>query len=80
MESLAGAVEAEDWKGVEREAHGIKSGSRNIRADHLGTLLERMEQAGKDGRGEDVRAAFPQLTEAFQQVMDYLKEQGSSAE
>ena len=55
MEALEKAVEGGDWKAVEREAHGIKSGSRNIRADHFGALLETVEQAGREGRGDDVR-------------------------
>jgi len=33
MEALEAAVSAEDWKAVEREAHGIKSGSKNLRAE-----------------------------------------------
>ncbi len=80
MEALESAIAAEDWKAVEREAHGIKSGSRNIRADHFGALLESVEAAGRDERGEEIKAAVSELRTAFQQVMDYLKEQGSSAE
>ncbi len=80
MNALEAAVEAGDWKAVEREAHGIKSGSRNLRADRFGDLLEEVEQAGRDGRGADVRAVFPELRRAYQQVMDYLKEQGSASE
>ncbi|MCJ7630196.1 MAG: response regulator, partial [Longimicrobiales bacterium] len=80
MKALEAAVAAGDWKAVEREAHGIKSGSRNIRADHFGNLLEEMEQAGRDGREADLRAVLPELREAFQRVMDFLHEQGSSSE
>ena len=80
MEALEAAMEAEDWHAVEREAHGVKSGSRNIRADHFGELLETVEQAGREQRGTDIKAVFPELRTAFQQVMDYLKEQGTSAE
>ena len=80
MNALEAAVEAGDWKAVEREAHGIKSGSRNLRADHFGDLLEEVEQAGRDERGAEVRAVFPDLRRAYQQVMDYLKEQGSASE
>ncbi|NNM03737.1 MAG: response regulator [Gemmatimonadetes bacterium] len=80
MDALETAVAAEDWKGVEREAHGIKSGSRNIRADHFGALLESVEEAGREERGDAVKAVIPELRTAFHQVIAYLKEQGSSAE
>jgi len=80
MKALEAAVEAGDWKAVEREAHGIKSGSKNLRADHFGNLLEEMEQAGRDGREADVRDALPDLRRAYQQVMDYLKGQGPASE
>jgi len=80
MEALEAAVEAGDWKAVEREAHGIKSGSKNLRADHFGRLLEEVEEAGREGREADIKAAFPELRTAFQQVMDFLNEQGSAPE
>ena len=80
MNALEEAVAAGDWKAVGREAHGIKSGSRNIRADHFGSLLEEVERAGNDGREADLRAALPDLRATFLQVMGYLKEQGSSSE
>ena len=55
MAALEDAVEAGDMKAVEREAHGIKSGSRNLRADHFGELLEKMELAGREGRTPESR-------------------------
>jgi two-component system sensor histidine kinase/response regulator len=79
MRALEEALAAEDLRAVEREAHGMKSGSRNIRADHFGDLLEEVEQAGKDGREADVRAAFPDLRVAFRQVLHFLNEHGSSS-
>ncbi len=80
MDALEAAVAAEDWQAVEREAHGIKSGSKNLRADHFGALLESMEEAGREGRGADVAAVLPELREAYQQVMEYLTSQESSSE
>lgn len=76
MEALQAAVEAGDLKAVEREAHGIKSGSRNIRADDLAEQLEAMEIAGKEERKEDVLSAMPRLRDSFKQVLDYLSKQG----
>ncbi len=80
MEALEAAAAAGDWKAVEREAHGIKSGSRNIRADSFGSLLEEVERAGKEGREADVRAALPELVATYRRVMAYLKEQGPVSE
>jgi CheY-like chemotaxis protein/HPt (histidine-containing phosphotransfer) domain-containing protein len=79
MEALETAVEEGDLAAVEREAHGIKSGSRNIRADELAKQLEAMEAAGREGRGEDVLSAMPGLRDSFNQVMDYLKRQGPAS-
>ena len=80
MAALEAAVEAGDMKAAQREAHGIKSGSRNLRADYFAELLEGMELAGREGRDEDVAAAMPELKGVFGQVMDYLKRQGSKSE
>ena len=77
--ALEEALAAGDLRAVEREAHGLKSGSTNIRADHFGKLLEEVEQAGKAGLEADVRAAFPDLRAAFRQVLHFLNEHGSSS-
>jgi CheY-like chemotaxis protein len=73
MEALDDAVAAGDMVAVRREAHGMKSGSKNIRADRFGDLLEQLETAGNEGRADDVRAAFPILKSAFEEVMEFLK-------
>jgi two-component system sensor histidine kinase/response regulator len=73
MEALDDAVAAGDMVAVRREAHGMKSGSKNIRADRFGDLLEQLETAGSEGRADDVRAAFPILKSAFEEVMEFLK-------
>jgi PAS domain S-box-containing protein len=80
MAALVAAVQAGDMKAVEREAHGMKSGSRNLRADHFGQLLEEAELAGREGRVADAEAALPKLEEVFGQVMAYLERQGSTSE
>jgi HPt (histidine-containing phosphotransfer) domain-containing protein len=80
MRALETAVEAGDMKAVEREAHGIKSGSRNLRADRFAQLLEELELAGKEDRRADVEAALPTLRRMFDQVMDYLEKEGSAPE
>lgn len=73
MEALDKAVMDGDMVGVEREAHGMKSASKNIRADHFAHLLQMMETAGQEGRTENVRAMYPSLKSAFEGVLDFLK-------
>lgn len=80
MEALEEAVESGDLKQVESEAHGMKSGSRNLRAELLGNLLERVEHAAKDGREEEIRLALPKVREEFHRVMDFLEEKGTPTE
>ncbi len=80
MAALEAAVEAGDMKAVEREAHGIKSGSGNLRADYFAELLEEMEVAGREGRETDAEAALPKMKEVFGQVLDYLERQGFTSE
>lgn len=72
MEALESAVAARDMEAVEREAHGMKSGSRNLRAHQLAILLEAMENAGREGREADVHATFPRVKSEFQAVMAFL--------
>jgi HPt (histidine-containing phosphotransfer) domain-containing protein len=79
MEALEAAVEAGDLRAVEIEAHGVKSGSRSIRADHFGELLEQVEAAGREKREEDIRTLFPEVKAAFEEVMEYLKSQVRSS-
>jgi HPt (histidine-containing phosphotransfer) domain-containing protein len=78
MESLQRAVDSGDLTEVESEAHGMKSGSRNIRADALGSLLETMEHSARDGKAQEIRQGLPAVKAEFQRVMAFLREYGSS--
>lgn len=73
MAALEEAVRAEDWAGVQAEAHGIRSGSQTIRAENFGRLLAGMEEAGRKGEGEVVVAGLPVLRQAYGEVMEYLR-------
>lgn len=72
MAALEEAVAAEDWTGVQEEAHGMRSGSQTIRAERLGRLLAGMEEAGRKGDGEAVVAGLPVLRQVYEDVMEYL--------
>ncbi|MCK5229389.1 MAG: response regulator, partial [Desulfobulbaceae bacterium] len=76
MAALEKAVEEGDLAGVERAAHALKSGSRNIRADRFGEVLEKMEKAGGGGMMEEVAELLPKVREDFRAVRDYLNEMG----
>lgn len=76
MAALEKAVEEGDLAGVERAAHALKSGSRNIRADRFGEFLEKMEKAGGEGMVEEVAELLPKVREAFRAVLDHLNEMG----
>ncbi len=78
--ALEEAVAGGDLGQVEREAHGLKSGSRNIRADKLGELLEAMETAGKGGDGEGANALLPRVRDEIHAVQHYLNLEGFTAE
>ena len=76
MAALEKAVEEGDLAGVERAAHALKSGSRNIRADRFGEVLEKMEKAGGGGMMEEVAELLPKVRGDFRAVRDYLNEMG----
>jgi HPt (histidine-containing phosphotransfer) domain-containing protein len=76
MAALEEAVGAGDSALVEQEAHALKSGSRNIRADALGDLLEGMERAGGGGDVPLARELLPAVRDEYEAVVEYLKEMG----
>jgi hypothetical protein len=65
---------------VEQEAHALKSGSRNIRADVFGDLLDVMERAGDEGNLALAVELLPGVLKEFESVRDYLNEMGFQAE
>ncbi len=79
MRALEEAVSRMDWQGVGREAHGMKSGSRNIRADSFGALLEDLENAGREAREAEIERLLPHVRDAYSLVVDYLKQEGVSS-
>jgi HPt (histidine-containing phosphotransfer) domain-containing protein len=77
MAALEFAVRAHDWVAVEKEAHGLKSGSMSIRAEEMGRILAEMEAAGREGQGDEVLVRLPALRQAFREVMAFLRSSAS---
>jgi two-component system sensor histidine kinase/response regulator len=80
MAALEKAVTDGDPVKVEQEAHALKSGSRNIRADVFGDLLDVMERAGDEGNLALAVELLPGVLKEFESVRDYLNEMGFQAE
>jgi CheY-like chemotaxis protein len=60
FESMGAALEGGDWKSLSIESHGIKGGSWNLQAKHLGDAAALLEKAAKE---QDAKAAKIHLAE-----------------
>jgi PAS domain S-box-containing protein len=74
VKEITDAAEAGDCEGVGAAAHKLKSSSRAVGAEHLGTLCALMEQAGKSGEREKIAELTPKISEALAEVLDYIRE------
>jgi len=73
MQDLASGVEAQDARAIEHCAHALKSSSRNVGANALGSLceaLESMARGGQLGRAKDV---FSEASAEFARVLEALE-------
>ena len=68
LQELAEAESAEDWQKARELAHSIKGAAWNLSARRLGNAAKAVEDAGRDGRGGDVRAGLPVLREALAEL------------
>ncbi len=68
VEEIAAAETAEDWQLVREAAHSIKGAAWNLSARGLGDAAKVLEDAGRDGRGEDVREGLPVLRQALEEL------------
>ncbi len=66
------ALNREEWPLVTRLAHTLKGGCRNLGADALGDLAERMEHAARAGRLDEVRSLAPELHGELESLLDEL--------
>jgi PAS domain S-box-containing protein len=72
LSALRDAATAGDLPTVARLAHALKSASHNVGASQLGELCRQLEQLGKSGAVDDVRAMTPALDKHFQALKPRL--------
>ncbi|NLJ47679.1 MAG: response regulator [Treponema sp.] len=73
MDELSEAEAAEDWQKAREIAHSIKGAAWNLSARRLGDAAKTVEDAGRDGRGRDVREGIPVLRKALAELKAALK-------
>lgn len=73
MGLLRDALASPDFVVIHAEAHGLKGSSRNIGANHLGSLCSELEQQGKEGRAEGMATLFAALEQEFAAVCAELR-------
>lgn len=73
FQQLTEAIHHDDWKAVEYHAHSLKSSSGNVGADSLRFILNEIEVAAEEERGEAVRAAEVSLETHFDEFLQALQ-------
>jgi CheY-like chemotaxis protein/HPt (histidine-containing phosphotransfer) domain-containing protein len=63
--AIPGLVEKGEWETAHREAHTIKGSSLTLGGKELGKAAVLLEQACKDAKPAETKAAFPPVEEAF---------------
>jgi two-component system, sensor histidine kinase len=80
MRALSDAIVAEDLPAARRAAHGLKSGSGNVRAVTLAALLQSAESAAEEGDIGTLRALLPAIQTEYERVVEQLNQElGKSA-
>jgi two-component system sensor histidine kinase/response regulator len=74
IEILKSFLEAGDAARVERQAHSIKGASANVGGEALRAVAFELEQAGKTGNLEAVRARLPELERQFARLKEAMSE------
>jgi HPt (histidine-containing phosphotransfer) domain-containing protein len=73
MQDLAGGVEAQDARTIEHCAHALKSSSRNIGANALGSLFEALENLARGGTLGRAKDVFSEASAEFARVLEALE-------
>lgn len=74
LEQLDSALSQEDAQTVQRAAHTIKGSMRAFNAVEITDVAQRIEDAGRDGALENVRALAEQLQTLLMQAMKEIRE------
>lgn len=73
-DSLAMAVEAEDFPQVERDAHTIKGVAANLGLEKLREKSDCLVKAVREGRKEDVPFLYEKFKEEYRKTTAIIKE------
>ena len=73
IEALQGYLDAGDAAGAERQAHTIKGASANMGGEALRALASELEQAGKAGDIESIKARMDGLAASFAELKQTMK-------
>jgi HPt (histidine-containing phosphotransfer) domain-containing protein len=72
---LGQAVQARDLENIELYAHRLKGVSMVMGAATLTPLAHALEQAGNEGRWDDIPGLFAPIEETFDQVSAFLSQE-----
>ena len=68
------AIQKGDLRTVEIEGHGLKGGTGNLGLEAFSALSRDLEKAAKEGRAEEAQAIMPQLTVAYGEASEAIRE------
>ncbi|MBF0349938.1 MAG: response regulator [SAR324 cluster bacterium] len=74
MLNIKNCLDSKDYKTIEREAHSIKGGARNLRAMPLGDIAFELELSGKSGNHTQIELILPQMAQALIELKTYVKQ------
>ena len=74
LEALNGYLEAGDNAGAERQAHSIMGAAGNVGGKALRALAFELEQAGKAGDLQSIKARMEELAASFAELQQAMEE------
>jgi HPt (histidine-containing phosphotransfer) domain-containing protein len=69
---LTVAIRGQDWSGVEKHAHALRSSAGNVGARELLALLSEIEVSAGQGRTEVIPRVVENLEERYAEFLDAL--------
>lgn len=69
---LERAIASSDFKTIQYEAHGIKGSSRNMGANQLASIMDKIEHLGQDSQPQDVAALLAHAQAEYARVVSDL--------
>jgi PAS domain S-box-containing protein len=72
FKAISDAVQAGDGQTLDRAAHAFRSASGALHADSLASLLQQLEDAGREGEMPRAQDLFRAVQQEYERVMEYL--------